>query len=101
MSKAMKQSVKEKKKSNAANVPFAFRYYSPEELREVLRKMYLIRRFEEGAEDSYTRGLIHGTMHLSIGQEASALGICMPLTDDYQIVFGINRHARRTRHGWR
>ncbi len=32
--------------------------------------MYLIRRFEEGAEDSYTRGLIHGTMHLSIGQEA-------------------------------
>ena len=29
---------------------------------------------EEGAEDSYTRGLIHGTMHLSIGQEASAVG---------------------------
>ena len=32
--------------------------------------MYLIRRFEEGAEDSYMRGLIHGTMHLCIGQEA-------------------------------
>ena len=47
--------------------------------------MYLIRRFEEGAEDSYMRGLIHGTMHLSIGQEASAMGICMPLTDDDQI----------------
>ena len=47
--------------------------------------MYLIRRFEEGAEESYMRGLIHGTMHLSIGQEASALGICMPLTDDDQI----------------
>ena len=38
-------------------------------------KMYLIRRFEEGAEESYMRGLIHGTMHLSIGQEASAVGI--------------------------
>ena len=25
------------------------------------------------------RGLIHGTMHLSIGQEASAVGTCMPL----------------------
>ena len=64
------------------NQPFAYRQYSPEQLRDVLYKMYLIRRFEEGAEDSYTRGLIHGTMHLSIGQEASAMGICMPLHED-------------------
>jgi pyruvate dehydrogenase E1 component alpha subunit len=67
------------------NLPFAFQRYSPAELKEVLRKMYLIRRFEEGAEDAYMRGLIHGTMHLSIGQEASAVGICMPLTDADQI----------------
>lgn len=67
------------------NLPFAYRRYSPEQLKDVLRKMYLIRRFEEGAEDSYTRGLIHGTMHLSIGQEASAMGICMPLTAEDQI----------------
>lgn len=71
--------------AEAANVPFAYRRYTPEQLREVLRKMYLIRRFEEGAEDCYTRGLIHGTMHLSIGQEASALGICMPMNADDQI----------------
>ena len=69
----------------AANVPFAFRTYSPAQLREVLRKMYLIRRFEEGAEEAYTRGFIHGTMHLSIGQEASAIGICVPLKSDDQI----------------
>lgn len=81
----MKNESKSKAKSEPANVPFAFRAYSPEQLRDVLRKMYLIRRFEEGAEDSYTRGLIHGTMHLSIGQEASALGICMPLKSDDQI----------------
>jgi len=68
-----------------SNLPFAYRHYSADELKEVLRKMYLIRRFEEGAEDSYMRGLIHGTMHLSIGQEASAMGICMPLTADDQI----------------
>jgi pyruvate dehydrogenase E1 component alpha subunit len=67
------------------NLPFAFRKYKAEQLREVLHKMYLIRRFEEGAEDAYMRGLIHGTMHLSIGQEASAMGICMPLTDQDQI----------------
>ncbi|WP_027167937.1 thiamine pyrophosphate-dependent dehydrogenase E1 component subunit alpha [Mesorhizobium sp. WSM3224] len=68
-----------------ANLPFVYRQYSPEQLRGVLHKMYLIRRFEEGAEECYTRGLIHGTMHLSIGQEASAMGVCMPLAEDDQI----------------
>ena len=68
-----------------ANLPFAVRQYSAEQLREALRKMLLIRRFEEGAEDSYSRGLIHGTMHLSIGQEASAVAACMPLSDDDKI----------------
>jgi len=63
------------------NRPFAIRTYAPERLREALKRMYLIRRFEEGAEDSYARGLIHGTMHLSIGQEASAMATCMELTD--------------------
>ncbi len=67
------------------NLPFIYREYSPEQLRGVLHKMYLIRRFEEGAEESYMRGLIHGTMHLSIGQEASAMGVCMPLREDDQI----------------
>ncbi len=68
-----------------ANTPYAVRSYSPEALIEALRKMYLIRRFEEGAEDSYMRGLIHGTMHLSIGQEASAVGSCMALSDNDKI----------------
>ena len=68
-----------------ANLPFIYREYSHEQLKQALHKMHLIRQFEEGAEESYMRGLIHGTMHLSIGQEASAMGICMPLTDDDQI----------------
>lgn len=67
------------------NVPYAIRAYSPERLKDALRKMYLIRKFEEGAEASYMRGLVHGTMHLSIGQEASAVGSCMGLTDDDKI----------------
>jgi pyruvate dehydrogenase E1 component alpha subunit len=53
-------------------------------LARALKKMHLIRRFEETAEASYVRGLIHGTMHLSIGQEASAVGAILPLrADDY------------------
>lgn len=67
------------------NKPYAITRYSAGELKEALRKMYLIRKFEEGAEDSYMRGLIHGTMHLSIGQEASAVGSCMSLTDEDKI----------------
>lgn len=65
----------------AENIPFAIRHFAPARLREALRRMYLIRLFEEGAEESYMRGLIHGTMHLSIGQEASAMATCMELTD--------------------
>ena len=53
-------------------------------LRAALTRMHLIRRFEETAEASYMRGLIHGTMHLSIGQVASAVGSILPLRrDDY------------------
>ncbi|WP_421723169.1 thiamine pyrophosphate-dependent dehydrogenase E1 component subunit alpha [Bauldia sp.] len=67
------------------NAPFAIREYGPDALRQAFRKMCLIRKFEEGAEASYMRGLIHGTMHLSIGQEATAVGACMPLTDHDKI----------------
>ena len=65
--------------TEADNRPFAIRHFSPAALRVALRKMYLIRQFEEGAEQCYMRGLIHGTMHLSIGQEASAVASCMEL----------------------
>ena len=67
------------------NLPFAIRTYDPDKLKEALRKMLLIRKFEEAAEQSYMRGLTHGTMHLSIGQEATAVGACMPLSDDDKI----------------
>ncbi len=72
-------------KQKTQNEPFALKKYSGEQLKDALRKMYLIRKFEEGAENCYTRGLIHGTMHLSIGQETSAVGSCMPLAPDDQI----------------
>ena len=81
------------------NLPFAYRQYSPEQLKQALHKMYLIRRFEEGAEESYMRGLIHGTMHLSIGQEASAVGVCMPLTDDDQITSTHRGHGHSIAKG--
>ncbi len=45
-----------------------------ERLTKWLHTMNLIRAFEEKAEDLFARGLVHGTMHLSIGQEAVAVG---------------------------
>lgn len=54
------------------------------EKKEALRKMYLIRAFEEMAEKLYGMGKIHGTMHLSIGMEASATGAVAALrVDDF------------------
>jgi TPP-dependent pyruvate/acetoin dehydrogenase alpha subunit len=55
----------------------------PERARHVLATMWRIRRFEEAVDDLFARGLMHGTMHLSIGQEGSATGTCLSLrTDD-------------------
>jgi len=64
-----------------ANLPGIYQRLSADELKNALYKMHLTRRFEESAEEAYMRGHIHGTMHLSIGQEASAIGICSALKD--------------------
>ena len=61
--------------------PEAYDRLSKNEVVEALRRMHRIRRFEEAAEDSYVRGLSYGTMHLSIGQEATAVGVCISLSD--------------------
>ena len=50
--------------------------------RETLLTMWTTRRFEEAVDDLFARGLMHGTMHLSIGQEASATGACRALRAD-------------------
>ena len=54
----------------------------PATARRTLEAMWRIRRFEEAVDDLFARGLMHGTMHLSIGQEASATGTCFALRDD-------------------
>lgn len=46
------------------------------DLIEMYRRMLQIRRFEERASKLYREGEIPGFLHLSIGQEASAVGAC-------------------------
>jgi TPP-dependent pyruvate/acetoin dehydrogenase alpha subunit len=52
---------------------------TPQDAEHTLATMWRIRRFEEAVDDLFARGLMHGTMHLSIGQEASATGACFAL----------------------
>jgi acetoin:2,6-dichlorophenolindophenol oxidoreductase subunit alpha len=56
----------------------------PEALKQMLLDMHTIRAFEERAEQLYSLGKVHGTMHLSIGQEGTAVGAANALRDgDY------------------
>jgi 2-oxoisovalerate dehydrogenase E1 component len=48
-------------------------------LLEAYGRMTLIRVFEERVSDLYRTGEVPGFVHLSIGQEASAVGACWPL----------------------
>jgi TPP-dependent pyruvate/acetoin dehydrogenase alpha subunit len=52
---------------------------SEEVLRRFFREMLLIRRFEEKVEERFRAGELPGFLHVAIGQEASATGVCSAL----------------------
>ena len=57
---------------------------SPAEYLDRYGRMRLIRRFEEDIQRLFLKGEVHGTTHLSAGQEAVPVGICSALEpDDY------------------
>ncbi|MCM3788724.1 pyruvate dehydrogenase (acetyl-transferring) E1 component subunit alpha [Domibacillus indicus] len=45
-----------------------------EKLRDLYKEMWMIRYFDEKVDQFFAKGLIHGTTHLCVGQEASAAG---------------------------
>jgi acetoin:2,6-dichlorophenolindophenol oxidoreductase subunit alpha len=46
---------------------------------ELLRKMHEIRFFEQAVQRLFEQGLVHGSTHLCIGQEAVSVGVCSAL----------------------
>ena len=52
---------------------------SPAEYLDRYGRMRLIRRFEEDIQRLFLKGEVHGTTHLSAGQEAVPVGICSAL----------------------
>jgi pyruvate dehydrogenase E1 component alpha subunit len=54
---------------------------SDETLRDFLREMLVIRRFEEKVEERFRAGELPGFLHVAIGQEAVAVGVCQAIED--------------------
>ncbi len=63
---------------------------SPERLKDFLREMLLIRRFEEKVEERFRAGELPGFLHVAIGQEAVAVGVCRAL-DDGDVIASTHR----------
>jgi pyruvate dehydrogenase E1 component alpha subunit len=66
---------------------------SPEQRREWLETMTLIRRFEERAGEMYARAKIGGFLHLSIGEEATIVGSARALRDSDYLISTYRSHG--------
>jgi len=70
-----------------------------QDLKKMLYDMILIRKFEETLKQLYQQGKIHGTMHLCIGQEATAVGACFPLNNEDKITSTHRGHGHSIAKG--
>src|SRR5215813_3726537 len=57
------------------------RTVTEETLRDFLRDMLLIRHFEEKVEERFRAGELPGFLHVAIGQEAVAVGVCQAMEE--------------------
>src|SRR5579884_1904839 len=64
---------------------------SEAELRDCFREMLLNRRFEEKVEERFRAGELPGFLHVAIGQEAVAVGVCNAMEEGD--VFGSTHRA--------
>jgi TPP-dependent pyruvate/acetoin dehydrogenase alpha subunit len=87
-------------RAKSANInPDPLAVLPQEKLAWMLQKMCETRYFEEKAEDLYIRGQVHGTMHLSIGMEASPVGSIATLRPDDLIIHHHRGHGHTIAKG--
>jgi pyruvate dehydrogenase E1 component alpha subunit len=72
---------------------------SEEVLRGFFREMLLIRRFEEKVEERFRAGELPGFLHVAIGQEAAATGVCSALTREDVIASTHRAHGHAIAKG--
>lgn len=65
--------------------------FAREKALQLIDTMLLVRSFEENAEEMYSLGKIHGTMHLSIGQEGVAVGTASALRPKHDYLLNVHR----------
>jgi TPP-dependent pyruvate/acetoin dehydrogenase alpha subunit len=75
------------------------RRVSGEILRGFFREMLLIRRFEEKVEERFRAGELPGFLHVAIGQEAVATGVCAALERDDVIASTHRAHGHAIAKG--
>ena len=75
------------------------RRVSAEGLREFFREMLLIRRFEEKVEERFRAGELPGFLHVAIGQEAVATGVCAALAREDVIASTHRAHGHTIAKG--
>lgn len=63
------------------------------EFLSLLQTMWVIRAFEEKVSELYSKGQVVGLLHLGIGQEGVAVGVCSQLRRDDYIFGGHRAHA--------
>jgi pyruvate dehydrogenase E1 component alpha subunit len=73
--------------------------YSRDFLLDMYSRMFLIREFENRANELFLRGLMPGTIHLSHGQEATPVGTCLALEDDDLITLTHRGHGQALAKG--
>jgi pyruvate dehydrogenase E1 component alpha subunit len=66
---------------------------------ELLRAMWRIRVFEERVGQLTRGNEVHGLVHLSVGQEAVAVGVCGQLRDDDAVYSGHRAHGHAIAKG--
>ncbi len=70
-----------------------------QQMLDLFRQMYLIRKFEEACGEQYGRGNIRGFLHLYIGEEAIAAGAISALNSDDYIVTHYRDHGHALARG--
>jgi pyruvate dehydrogenase E1 component alpha subunit len=79
---------KEKEILNKSSIP------GKDVLLKFLEQMYLIRRFEKKVYEFAERGLVFGSVHLCIGEEATAVGVCANLKKEDYIIATHRGHGQ-------
>lgn len=68
-------------------------------VRELLRQMLLIRRFEEKCAELYSASKIRGFLHLYIGEEAIAVGALSELSEEDAVLCTYREHGHALARG--